>query len=124
LGDISSDSSGAARVVAKRRLIRDKGKSFGVQRSKDFGLLPREEQIIALTVDGYSTQETAERIGISEPALRLQLASVYQKLRVSNQFELMLFAVYHQLTDTSDPTLSCFRKRPRLKNNVWSKSPL
>jgi DNA-binding CsgD family transcriptional regulator len=105
LGDTSSDYSGAARVVAKRGSIINDGRiSRGLKR-QDFGLLQLEKEIIALTVDGYSIEETAKRIGMSEPALGVQLTSIYRKLRVSNQFELILFAVYHQLVDTCDPTL-------------------
>ena|ERR1035437_5826222 len=100
VSDITSDYSGASRAVAKRGYIRNDGQfSSGVKR-KDFGLLGLEKQIIALTVDGYSTKETAERIGINEPAVGVQLTSIYQKLHVSNQFELILFAVYHQLIDS------------------------
>jgi DNA-binding CsgD family transcriptional regulator len=105
LGDIGFDYSGAARAVAKRGSERNDGRSSSVLRRKDFGLLQLEKEIIALTVGGYSTKETAERIGISEPALGEQRTSIYRKLRVSNQFELILFAVYHRLVDTCDPTL-------------------
>jgi len=107
LGDITSDYSGASRAVGKRGFVRKEGQFSSGKKRKDFGLLRLEKQIIALTVDGYSTEETAERIGINEPALGVQLTSIYQKLHVSNQFELILFAVYHQLIDTCDPTLPC-----------------
>lgn len=69
---------------------------------KNFGLIPLEKQAIALTVAGYSSEESAKRIGISEPALGLHLTSICDKLHVSNQFELILFALYHQLIDTYD----------------------
>jgi DNA-binding CsgD family transcriptional regulator len=84
----------------------------------------RGKQIALTSALPRSTEETAERIGINEPALGVQLTSIYQKLHVSNQFELILFAVSHQMVDTCDPTLPCFQKNPRLKNNVWSQSPL
>ena len=124
MGDITSDYSAAARAVAKRGSIRNDGPFASGVKRRDFGLLRLEKEIIALTVDGYSTEETAKRIGINEPALGVQLTSIYQKLHVSNQFELLLFAVYHQLVDTHDQTLPFFQKSPRLKNNAWSKSPL
>ena len=54
----------------------------------DFSPTPLEKLVIGLNVAGYSHQETAERLGIS--------------LRVSNQFELLHFALYHQLVDTSE----------------------
>jgi DNA-binding CsgD family transcriptional regulator len=67
----------------------------------DFGLTPFEKQAIALSVAGYTHQESMEWLGISQQDLRLQLEGVSSKLRVSNQFELLLFAVYHQLIEIS-----------------------
>lgn len=124
MGDISSGYSGAARAVAKRDSIRNDGRFSGGVKRKDFGLLRLEKQIIALTVDGYSCGEAATTIGISEPTLALYLTSIYDKLHVSNQLERIIFTVHHQLIDTHDPTQPSFRKRPRLKNNVWSQSPV
>jgi DNA-binding CsgD family transcriptional regulator len=100
VGDIASDYSGAARAVVKRRSIRNRGQASNRKKRADFGLLRLEKQIIALTVDGYSREEAARSIGISKPALALYLTNIYDKLHVSNQFELILFAVYHQLADS------------------------
>jgi len=74
---------------------------------KDFGLIPLEKQVIALTVAGYSSEGGAKRIGISEPAFRLHLTNICDKLRVSNQFELILFALYHQPIDTYGVSPPC-----------------
>ena len=74
---------------------------------KNLGLTPLEKKLIALTVTGYSSEERAKRIGISSPALRLHLTSIRQKLRVSNQFEMILFALYHQLVDTNGISPPC-----------------
>jgi DNA-binding CsgD family transcriptional regulator len=68
----------------------------------DFGLVRPEKQIIALAVAGYSSQETAKRMGISLSAIRLYITRICDKLRVSNQFELVLFALHHQLVDTDE----------------------
>ena len=67
-----------------------------------FGLIRLEKQVIALIVAGYSSQEAAKRIGISEPATRLHVTCICDKLRVSNQFELVLFALHHQLVDIEE----------------------
>jgi DNA-binding CsgD family transcriptional regulator len=67
---------------------------------EDFGLTPLEKQAIALNVAGYSHRESAEQLGVSRQELRLQLEGICNKLRVSNQFELLLFALYHQLVDS------------------------
>jgi DNA-binding CsgD family transcriptional regulator len=67
---------------------------------KDHDLTPFQRRIIALTVAGYSSQECAKRIGISEPALKRHLSRVYSQLRVSNPLELVLFALHCQLVNT------------------------
>jgi len=69
---------------------------------KDFDLTPFQRRIIALTVAGYSSQECAKRIGISEPALKRHLSRVCAQLRVSNPLELILFALHCQLVDTPE----------------------
>lgn len=82
--------------------------SFSVESSrKNFGLTPLEKEVIALTVTGYSIEERAKRIGISSPDLKLHLTSICEKLRVSNQFELILFVLYHQLIDTNEISPPC-----------------
>ena len=68
-------------------------------RKGDFGLNPLERQLIALTVAGYTSEESTQRLGISEQALRWHLVNIYDKLKVSNHLELVLFAIYHQLID-------------------------
>ena len=74
---------------------------FSVESSrKTFGLTPLEKEVIGLTVTGYTSEERAKRIGISEPALRLHITSICDKLCVSNEFELLLFALHHQLIDS------------------------
>lgn len=100
MGDIASDYSGASRAVAKRSSISNSGPFSRGEKRADFGLLRLEKQIIALAVEGYSCEEAARSTGISEPALALHLTRIYDKLHVSNQFELILFAAYHQLIDS------------------------
>jgi DNA-binding NarL/FixJ family response regulator len=67
---------------------------------KDFDLTPFQRQIIALTVAGYSSQDSAKKIGISERALKRHFSKICDKLRVSNPLELILFALHRQLIDT------------------------
>ncbi len=81
----------------------------------EFGLIRLEKQVIALTVAGYSSQETAKRIGTAEPALRLHFTSICDKLRVSNEFELILFALHHQLVDTNETSPSDDCQSPHLR---------
>jgi two-component system, NarL family, nitrate/nitrite response regulator NarL len=70
-------------------------------RSRDFGLTPREMEIITLVVAGYSNPEIAQRCTISEQTVKHHMSNVFDKLGVSNRLELALFAVNHQLTDSA-----------------------
>jgi len=70
-----------------------------IPRSKDYGLTPRELEIITLVVAGYSNPEIGQRCSISEQTVKHHMSNVFDKLGVSNRLELALFAVNHQLTE-------------------------
>lgn len=63
----------------------------------DLHLTPLEKQVIALALAGFSSKETAQRIGVSDLQIRKLLRDITAKLGVSNQLELVLFALHHQL---------------------------
>jgi len=65
----------------------------------DFGLSPRERQVIALLVAGYTCKESGRKIGIREPTVRKRLRDLITKLGVANRLELVLFALHHRLVD-------------------------
>jgi len=66
---------------------------------KNCGLSRLEKQAIALIASGYSREEIAMKLGIEEPTLRRHISGVCDKLGVSNEFELLLHAVYHGLAE-------------------------
>ena len=72
----------------------------GESRKETFDLTPLEQQIIALTAAGCSREEKASTMGVSEEALDAHLKTIYAKLGVSNEFELILFALYHGIVAT------------------------
>ena len=102
MNGITSDDSGAARTVENRGTMPNAGLLSVEINRNDFGLIRLERQVIALIVAGYSSQEAAKRIGISEPATKLHITCICDKLRVSNQFELVLFALHHQLVGVEE----------------------
>lgn len=83
----------------------NEGRRSGKASTIDFGLTPLEKQIIALTVAGYSSEEGANQIGLSVSAFRRHLIVIFDKLGVMNQFDLILFALYHQLIDRDEVSL-------------------
>jgi DNA-binding CsgD family transcriptional regulator len=84
-------------AVEKGGTMLDATSSLVDATEKDFDLTPFQLQIIALTAAGYSSQESAKRVGISEPALKRHLSRICDKLHVSSPLELTLFALCHRL---------------------------
>lgn len=56
-----------------------------------------ERQIIALVVAGFNDRQISETFQTSETRMREQLTTIYDKLGVSDRFELVLYAYYHHL---------------------------
>jgi len=66
-------------------------------RQRKFGLTPRELEIVAAVVAGYSNKEVAEYFKISEDTVKHHLSNIFDKLGVSTRLELALFAVNQSL---------------------------
>lgn len=64
-----------------------------------FGLTPRELQIVAAIVAGYTNREIAQRFSVSQDTVKHHVSSVFDKVGVSNRVELALFAINHELVD-------------------------
>ena len=67
---------------------------------KTFGVTPRELQVIARVVAGYTNKDMAKEFSISEQTVKHHLTNIFNKLGVSNRLELVLFAIAHNLVDT------------------------
>lgn len=66
-------------------------------RKKQFGLTPREFEVISAIVAGYSNRDIAKKYSISEQTVKHHLTNIFDKLGVSSRLELALFAVNHSL---------------------------
>lgn len=65
----------------------------------NFGLTPRELEIVAAIVSGYSNREIALKFSLSEQTVKHHVTHIYDKLGVSTRMELTLFSVSHHLID-------------------------
>ncbi len=66
---------------------------------KTFGLTPRELEVIAAIVAGYTNKDIAQKFSISEQTVKHHLTNIFDKLGVFNRLELALFAVEQRLTN-------------------------
>jgi len=65
----------------------------------DYGLTRREQEVLALLVEGRSNVEIAERLVISRHAVRYYVSEILGKLEVSNRTEAVAVAVKGELTE-------------------------
>jgi two-component system, NarL family, nitrate/nitrite response regulator NarL len=71
-------------------------------RRRNFGLTPREREIVTAVVAGYTNKDMAQKFSITEPTVKHHLTNIFDKLGVSNRLELALFALNHQLIEGSN----------------------
>ena len=65
-------------------------------------LTAREEQTVALVTEGLNNREIARELNLKENTVKKSLLRIYDKLGVSNRVELVLYALSHWQTRTSD----------------------
>lgn len=68
-------------------------------RERDFGLTPRERQVVAAVASGATNKDIARELRISEDTVKHHLTSIFDKVGVSTRLELALFASAHRLVD-------------------------
>jgi two-component system, NarL family, nitrate/nitrite response regulator NarL len=64
-----------------------------------FGLTPRELQVIASIMAGYTNKDIAAQYSISEDTVKHHLTNIFDKLGVSTRLELATFAMNHRLVE-------------------------
>lgn len=74
-------------------------KNSGSRRKKNYGLTPREMEIIRAVAAGYSNKEIAGQLSISEQTVKHHITSIFDKLGVYNRLELTLFVFNHSLVE-------------------------
>jgi two-component system, NarL family, nitrate/nitrite response regulator NarL len=64
-------------------------------KSTNYGLTPREMEIVQEVVSGYSNKEIAVKFRISEQTVKHHITNIFDKLGVYNRLELALFVFHH-----------------------------
>jgi DNA-binding CsgD family transcriptional regulator len=75
--------------AAERRTVIPEGAN------KNWGLTPREEEIVAEVVSGKTNNEIAQTLGVSAQTVKHHLTSIFDKVGVYNRLELALFCYSH-----------------------------
>ena len=63
----------------------------------DFGLTPRELEILSLVVAGDTNEGVARTLSVGRDTVKHHLTSIFDKTGVSSRLELALFAIHHGL---------------------------
>ena len=80
--------------------LRDLAYFIRTERRKDnFGLTPRELEIVRALSAGDTNKDIAKRFSISEQTVKHHLTNIFNKTGVSQRLELALFALSHNLMD-------------------------
>jgi len=80
------------------KYLRDLMPSSGESKvKKNFGLTPREMEVVEAIVAGYTNKEIAEKFTISEQTVKHHLTNIFDKLGVFNRLELAVFAINNRL---------------------------
>ena len=80
-----------------RRLLEEIQKTAGTGAAVDYGLTPRERQILSDVVNGLTYREIAQRYTIAASTAKKHILHIYQKLNVSSRAEFVRKAIRENL---------------------------
>ena len=101
---------GTTRVTDPSALFRAPGASRPAK--VRFGLTAPELRVVRAALAGYGIRDIADRLSMDRETARHHFATLYEKLGVSNRFELALFAAHHRIaSEPSHPQDSATESR-------------
>ncbi len=95
-GEVWVDRSMTALLLQELRRGSE-GERLDTESARIASLTPREREVVSLIAQGFGTARIAKDLFISEKTVRNHLASIFDKLMVSDRLELAIYAVRHGL---------------------------
>jgi len=86
-------------------LLKFKPRPEGGERRQEFGLTPREREVVALIVAGFTNKDIAYKFAISEQTVKHHVTNIFDKLGVLNRLELALYSIDHHLLENVQMSL-------------------
>jgi NarL family two-component system response regulator LiaR len=86
---------------AIQALIQSASPALAQDPAEAYGLTPREQEVLALVVEGLSNPEIAERLVVSRSTAKAHVSNILTKLDVSNRAEAIAFALQEHLLSSS-----------------------
>ena len=93
-------------ALLRLRAVRSNRVNTDVEVTKIANLTGREREIVALVSTGLNRKRIAESLFVSDATVRNHLTSIFGKLDVPNQFELVFYAQRHGLDERPSPKLT------------------
>ena len=81
-------------------------------------LTPREQEVLALLVEGLPNAEIAQRLHVSVAAVKYHLSNIFSKLAVSNRTEAATFALEHNLVSQIHANADFFALLPGCRSGL------
>ena len=88
---------GSKSATSLGKILKQHNISTNDPKSRNYGLTPREMEVLHVVVSGYSNKEIAGQLSISEQTVKHHMTSIFNKLGVYNRLELTLFVFHHGL---------------------------
>lgn len=85
----------AGDLVTPQTITMPDGDTFGRWPGEEFGLSPRESEVLALICQGLSNEDITEQIFIRTNTLKTYIRTLYQKIQVSSRTQAVLWGVDH-----------------------------
>jgi DNA-binding NarL/FixJ family response regulator len=96
-GEFWFEPSVSSKLLGRIAIIAENIGKTDPESAKGSVLTKRELEIIALVSEGMKNKQIADRLFISEGTVRNHLTVIFDKLNISDRFELIIYALRHKL---------------------------